>query len=50
MKVTLEILTFVGFEADGSYWDNFRRPDHKPTEVTRITYVSYGQPTEVTVQ
>jgi hypothetical protein len=42
MKVTQEILTSIGFEANGSYWANFRRLDHKPTEVTGITYVGYG--------
>jgi hypothetical protein len=49
MKVTQEILTSVGFEADESYWANFRRPDHRPMEVTGITYVGYGQPTKVTI-
>jgi hypothetical protein len=49
-KVTQEILTSVGFVADGSYCTNFRRLDHKLTEVTGITYIGYGQLTEVTVQ
>jgi hypothetical protein len=50
MKVTWELVTSVGFKVDGSYWANFRQLDHKPTEVTRITFIGYGQPTEVTVQ
>jgi hypothetical protein len=49
MKVTREILTSVGFKADGSYWANFRQPDHKLMKVTGITYVGYGQPMEVTI-
>jgi hypothetical protein len=50
MKVTWEILTSISFDADRSYWAHFRRPDHKPSEVTGIAYVGYGQPMEVTVQ
>jgi hypothetical protein len=48
MKVTREILTSISFEVNGSYSANFRRSNHKPTEVTRITYVGYGQPMGVT--
>jgi hypothetical protein len=49
-KVTREILISVDFVANGIYCANFRQPDHKPMKITGITYIGYGQPTEVTVQ
>jgi hypothetical protein len=49
MKVTREMVTSVGLEADGSYPNNFYRADQKPTEVTGITFIGCGQPTEVTI-
>jgi hypothetical protein len=41
------MVTSVGLEAEGSKPSNFCRPDHKPTEVTGIIFVGYGQLTEV---
>jgi hypothetical protein len=50
MEVTLQMVTSVGHEADGSERSNFRQTVRKLTKVTRITSIGYGQPPEVNAQ